>query len=120
MSKRILLVDDDRDITDAVAMLLEFEGHEVRSVNDGASALQAVQSFVPDVAFLDWRLPDMSGAELAAKLKQHPGVAHTRFVLLSGFVAPEAFDGAPGSATLGEFDKKLTKPASIQDLLSCL
>lgn len=128
MSKRILLVDDDRDITEAVAMLLELEGHEVRSATDGALALQTVRTFVPDVAFLDWKLPDMSGAQLLAQLKSQLGpqaaAAQTRFVLLSGFVDPESLPGTTpdhaGSAPPIRFDKTLTKPATIEDLLSCL
>ncbi|WP_322101435.1 response regulator [Paraburkholderia sp. J41] len=120
MSRRILLVDDDRDITDAVAMLLELEGHEVRSATNGEGALQAIRSFAPDVAFLDWKLPDMSGAQLLARLKAQPGTAHTRFVLLSGFVDPEAMRGETAAAPQARFDKTLTKPATIEDLLACL
>lgn len=116
MPKRILLVDDNRDSAESLAALLEFEGHDVRCAFDARDALLAVESFEPEVAFLDWKLPDMSGGELLAKLKLDPRLSTTRFILLSGFVSPDMASGATGAG----FDKSLTKPVQLEDLLSCL
>jgi CheY-like chemotaxis protein len=116
MPKRILLVDDNRDSVEALGALLEFEGHEVRCVFDAREALLAVQSFEPDVAFVDWKLPDMSGGQLLTQFKRDPRMANTRFVLLSGFVDPDLASDANGA----RFDQSLTKPVQLDDLLSCI
>jgi CheY-like chemotaxis protein len=111
-----LLVDDNRDSVEALAALLEFEGHEVRCVFDAREALLTVQSFEPDVAFVDWKLPDMSGGQLLTQLKRDPRMSNTRFILLSGFVDPDMASDANGA----RFDKSLTKPVQLDDLLSCI
>lgn len=116
MSKRILLVDDSRDSAEALAALLEFEGHQARCAFDARDALALVESFQPDVAFIDWKLPDMSGGDLLAKLKEDPRLSATRYVLLSGFVDPHA----KNAATDAKFDKSLAKPVQLADLLACL
>lgn len=52
-AKQILLVDDQADAIDALAMLLELDGHGVRTAYSGADALAVVETFIPDVALID-------------------------------------------------------------------
>ncbi len=66
----IALVDDDKNITASVSMLLEQEGYHVRSFGDGASALTALTANPPDLAILDIKMPRMDGLELLRRLKQ--------------------------------------------------
>ncbi|MEM6489038.1 MAG: response regulator transcription factor [Pseudomonadota bacterium] len=65
----IALVDDDRNILTSVSMVLEAEGYEVRTYNDGASALTALTSTPPDLAILDIKMPRMDGMELLRRLR---------------------------------------------------
>lgn len=116
MPKRILLVDDNRDISDALAALVEFEGHQARCAADGQEALLVAGSFLPELAFVDWTLPDMSGGELVSQLRLNPALSSTRYVLLSGHID---LDITAVAAAAG-FDKCLTKPVRLEDLLACL
>lgn len=61
---RIALVDDDRNILTSVSMLLEAEGFEVETYNDGQSALDAFNRRLPDMAVLDIKMPRMDGMDL--------------------------------------------------------
>lgn len=116
MSKRILFVDDDRDVAEALAALVEFEGHQARCAADGREALLVAASFLPELAFVDWTLPDMSGGDLVGQLRLNPALSNTRYVLLSGHTGA---DFAARAAATG-FDECLTKPVRLQDLMACL
>lgn len=67
--RRILIVDDNRDAADSLATLMEIMGHQTRVAHDGAQALNAVTDFDPDIAVLDIGLPDISGYELAPRVR---------------------------------------------------
>lgn len=67
---QVLIVDDNVDTTDSMAILLEMAGHQVQTAQDGRSALEAVGRRRPDVVLLDVGLPDISGLELARRLRQ--------------------------------------------------
>ena len=67
---RIALVDDDRNILTSVSMLLEAEGFEVETHNDGQSALDAFNRRLPDLAVLDIKMPRMDGMDLLQRLRQ--------------------------------------------------
>ena len=82
---RILLVDDNADFVDSLALLLQGLGHDVRVAYDGSSAVGSAREFQPDVAFLDLGLPEMSGYELADALRRLPETADTVLVALSGW-----------------------------------
>jgi two-component system, OmpR family, response regulator ChvI len=66
----IALVDDDRNILTSVSMVLEAEGFEVHTYNDGATALTALSRSLPDLAVLDIKMPRMDGMELLRRLRQ--------------------------------------------------
>ncbi|MEM6972657.1 MAG: response regulator transcription factor [Pseudomonadota bacterium] len=65
----IALVDDDRNILTSVSMVLEAEGYEVKTYNDGASALTALTGAPPDLAIFDIKMPRMDGMELLRRLR---------------------------------------------------
>ena len=65
----IALVDDDRNILTSVSMVLEAEGHKVRTYTEGASALLALSQNEPDLAILDIKMPRMDGMELLRRLR---------------------------------------------------
>jgi two-component system OmpR family response regulator len=67
---RILVVDDEGSIVDAVATALRYEGFEVREAGNGRDALAAVAEFEPDLVVLDWMLPDIEGIEVGRRLRE--------------------------------------------------
>ncbi|MEM8870188.1 MAG: response regulator transcription factor [Pseudomonadota bacterium] len=69
MSTNIALVDDDRNILTSVSMVLEGEGYDVKTYNDGAAALTAFEKTMPDLAVLDVKMPRMDGMELLRQLR---------------------------------------------------
>jgi two-component system OmpR family response regulator len=68
---RVLAVDDDRDTADTLAMILRFDGHEVRIALTGSEAVESARREPPDVVILDLGLPGMDGYEVARRLAQN-------------------------------------------------
>lgn len=110
--KQILLVDDQADAIDALAMLLELDGHEVRTAYSGAGALAIVASFTPDLALIDMAMPDMSGIELARQLRQMGALARTRLIALTGY----SDEANKQKASAAGFDAHIAKPLSAEQL----
>src|SRR5690606_26798022 len=83
--RRILLVDDNVDFATSLAILLETLGHEVNVAHEAKGAVEAAARLRPDVAFLDIGLPEISGYEVATRLKALPECANTTMIALSGW-----------------------------------
>jgi PAS domain S-box-containing protein len=82
---RLLVVDDNRDAANSLAMLLRLKGHEVRVAFSGASALELLQTYRPDVVFLDIGMPGMDGYEVARQIRQTPGLEKIVLAALTGW-----------------------------------
>jgi two-component system OmpR family response regulator len=67
--RRILVVDDEPSIVDAVATALRYEGYDVDEATTGRQALAAVAKEEPDLVVLDWMLPDLDGIEVGKRLR---------------------------------------------------
>ncbi len=106
---RILVVDDNVDAADSLRMLLELGGHDVRVAHDGLEALEVVDTFVPDIAFIDVGLPGIDGYELATRLRAHHGCRSCVLVALTGYGREEDRRHAAAAG----FDHHLTKPADF-------
>jgi two-component system CheB/CheR fusion protein len=114
-ARRVLVVDDNRDAAESLASLVGALGHEVREVYSGASALEAVPSFRPDLIVLDIGLPDMDGYETARRIRELPGGREARIVAASGY------GEIAGAAREAGMDAYLVKPlqlAQLQQVLS--
>ncbi len=83
--RRILLVDDSRESTDSMSLLLRLAGHDVSTAYDGWTALAQARLHSPDIVICDISMPGMSGLELARHLRQELGLRDTLLVALSGF-----------------------------------
>jgi CheY-like chemotaxis protein len=83
--RRILVVDDNEDAAESLAMLLSMDGHDVRTVNSAHAALDAIRHSAPDVMLLDIGLPDIDGYEVARRVRAMPDVAQVRIVALTGY-----------------------------------
>jgi CheY-like chemotaxis protein len=81
--KKILLVDDEADILTSVKMLLESEGYEVKTVDNGKDALKLLEKEKFDLILLDIMMPEMSGNELAEKIRKNPKTKNQKLAFLS-------------------------------------
>jgi PAS domain S-box-containing protein len=106
---RVLVVDDNRDAADTMAMVLEMSGLEVLVAHDGHAAVEMVARHDPAVVFLDIGMPGMNGYETALQLRALPGAQARTLVALTGWgsEADQARSLAAG------FDYHLTKPVDI-------
>jgi len=84
-SQRILVVDDNVDSAELLEISLELRGHIVEAAYDARSALEAIESFAPDVVLLDIGLPDLDGYELAIRLREHPNARGARLIAVTGW-----------------------------------
>jgi PAS domain S-box-containing protein len=84
-SRRILIVDDNRDAADSLAMFLRLERAEVLTVYDGLSALRATRTFKPEVLLLDIGMPVMDGYAVAEELRRDPQFQHVILIAMTGW-----------------------------------
>lgn len=113
---RILVVDDNVDSASSLEILLRMMGHHVRSVHDGPEALTAAESFRPNVLLLDIGLPEMSGHEVARRIRQEPWGHLMTLIAMTGWGQPE---DKRHSEEAG-FDHHLVKPVDPASLLRVL
>ena len=109
---RILVVDDNRDSADALAWLLQSIGHEARAAYDGPSALLAVERHSPEVVIQDLGMPDMSGYEVARRMRQLSAARHALLVAMTGRRRTDAWRAAREAG----FDRLLLKPVGLEAL----
>lgn len=111
-SARILIIDDNVDAAEMMAMLQGLRGHVTRVANSGPDGLDAAKDFRPDVVLLDIGLPGMDGYEVARHLRALPETAKVRIIAMSGYGSDE--DMARGKEA--GFDEHLVKPVETEVL----
>ena len=115
----VLIVDDNRDATDSMAMLLAMEGYDVRVAYDGPQALEAVRTARPDVILLDIGLPGMDGFQVAQRVRADSANSSIVIVAVSGYGQEEH----RSRSTQAGCDHHLVKPiepAVVSELLASL
>jgi signal transduction histidine kinase/CheY-like chemotaxis protein len=119
-SLRILVVDDNEDAADTLAMLLEASGHEVLVEHGSRAALERSRAGgrqgAPQVCLLDIGLPDMDGAELARRLRALPETAHALLVAVTGYGQESDRERTRAAG----FDHHLVKPIDLEKLHAIL
>ena len=113
-NRSVLVVDDNHDAADSLAMLVEAFGHSTQVAYDGPSALEKAQRNHPDIVLCDLGLPGMTGFDVARKLRSTQ--ANVRLIAVTGYTSPE--DAA--EATAAGFDGYLTKPPELEALRAWL
>jgi CheY-like chemotaxis protein len=113
--RRVLLVDDNRDASESLAILLTMTGHEVVTAGDGPQALEILRQHDPDVILLDIGLPGMDGYKVCRRIRGEELSAAT-IVAMTGF----GQDRDRELAKAAGFDAHLVKPVAIGRLLSLL
>lgn len=114
--RRVLIVDDNVDAAEALALTLKLEGHETESVHSSREVLKRIDSFRPEVILLDIGLPEMNGYELAREIRSRTHLNGLRLIALTGY--GQADDRR--LALQAGFDEHLVKPVDFDDLSSAL
>jgi len=112
MEHRILVVDDEPSIVDAVATALRYEGYEVDQALSGSEALDRVALFAPDLIVLDWMLPDIEGIEVGRRLRADGNRAAILFL-----TAKDGTENKVDALRAGG-DDYVTKPFSLAELVA--
>jgi two-component system OmpR family response regulator len=110
--RRILVVDDEPSIVDAVATALRYEGFEVDEAGTGRAALQAVAAAEPDLIVLDWMLPDIEGIEVGRRLRAQGFKTAILFL-----TARDAVENKVDALRAGG-DDYVTKPFSLAEVVA--
>ena len=118
-SRRILVVDDNRDAALSLAMILKLMGHDSRIAEDGLQAIQVASEYHPELVFLDIGMPRMNGYDACRAIRQLPGGDGMYIVALTGWGQDEDRRKSKDAG----FDEHFTKPADpnlITQLLESL
>jgi len=84
---RILLVDDERDMRDTMKVLLELQGHQVQLAENGKQGVEMAAASVPDVVFMDMKMPVMDGITATRLLRSQPLTSAVPIVCISAYLA---------------------------------
>ena len=109
---RVLLVDDNVDASQTLAVLLEMSGHAVQVACDGLSAIDAAIQYRPEVVLLDIGLPGLDGYQVAQRIRQQAGLDGVVLIALTGY----GRDTDRERSKQAGFDHHLVKPASIEQI----
>jgi CheY-like chemotaxis protein/anti-sigma regulatory factor (Ser/Thr protein kinase) len=112
--RRVLVVDDQRDVADVLAMLLETLGQEVAVAYDAQTAIALARERRPDVAFLDVSMPGVTGSELAHQLRAELPPGSLTLVAVTGH------DRHDARVVHGKFDQHLLKPVTVASVVAVL
>jgi signal transduction histidine kinase/DNA-binding response OmpR family regulator len=115
-SRRVLVVDDNRDAAETLALMLELHGHQVKVAHDGRSGLKVAREYQPDVILLDIGLPHLNGYEVARSLRANGPARLPLLVAMTGYGQEE---DRRKSREAG-FDRHLVKPVDPELLLRLL
>jgi signal transduction histidine kinase/ActR/RegA family two-component response regulator len=116
MSRRILVVDDNRDSAESLAMLLKLTGNETRTAYDGLEAVEAAARFRPDVVLMDVGLPNLNGYDAARRIREQPWGKGMVLVALTGWGQDEDRQKSKEAG----FNDHLVKPLDHAALMQLL
>ncbi|RYY02308.1 MAG: response regulator [Gammaproteobacteria bacterium] len=111
-SKRVLVIDDNIDAAESLAMLLELAGHVCRTAHDGMTGLKIAEEFHPEIILLDIGLPDINGYEVAQRIRQQAWGKNIVLIAATGWGQGKDKELAKDAG----FDEHLTKPIDFQQL----
>lgn len=112
--RRILVVDDDRNLRKIIQTNLELAGYEVTTASNGTEAMRVLDAMQPDLVLLDVMMPKMDGYELARRIRRHPVNTHVPIIMLTA--KGEVEDKLQGFEA--GVDDYMTKPFGPQELLA--
>jgi CheY-like chemotaxis protein len=115
-SLRVLVMDDNVDAAETLAMLMQELGHDVRTAHDGPTGLEAAYDYRPSVVLLDIGLPGLDGYEVAKRMRQQPVLQSVVLVAMTGY----GKESDRKRAQEAGFDHHLVKPAKLEKLRQIL
>ena len=107
--KRILIIDDEIDVRELLALLLERDGYRVAGADDGETGLAMVKSFRPNLVITDHLMPGLSGREIVRAMRATPALATIPVIMVTGAPMREALQDADGAIAVEAF---LPKPST--------
>jgi CheY-like chemotaxis protein len=110
---RVLIIDDGARTREMYSMLLRKRGHEVESAPDGASGIEMVERFRPDLILLDVGMPRLNGFDTCIKIRELPAGKDIAIIAVTGWAQDEVQERADQAG----FDGILVKPVSVQNIL---
>ena len=113
---RVLVVDDNLDAARMMTLRLKADGHEVRTVHDGETAIKTALRYRPDVMLLDIGLPGLDGYEVARQIRQEPTLQNIVLVAMTGY----GQDSDRLQSREAGFDHHLVKPAETKSVQAIL
>jgi two-component system CheB/CheR fusion protein len=114
--RRVLVIDDDRDVAHGLKLALEIDGHDVAVAYDGAQGLEVARTFKPDCVFCDIGMPGPDGYQVARALRAAPDRRGILLIALTGYAQAADRDKARESG----FDEHLAKPADMARIQALL
>lgn len=111
-ARRVLVVDDNRDGSESLAMMLRLLGNEVRTANDGVAAVGLAESFRPEVILMDVGMPRMNGLDATRRIREHPWGKAIAIIALTGW----GQDNDRERSREAGCDGHLVKPVDLPDL----
>ncbi|MBS0014885.1 MAG: response regulator [Arthrospira sp. SH-MAG29] len=114
----ILIVDDDIATQMILQNTLEEQGYQVAIAEDGKTALELAESLSPELMICDWMLPELNGLEVCQKLRSHPTLATTFFILLTAQEKIDECSSLDGFTSEYRIDEWMSKPIEIDGLLA--
>jgi len=111
-SRRVLIIEDNRDAREMFRIMLELSGHQVIEAEEGISGLELLKQCRPDIAVIDVGLPGLNGYEIARRFRAEPGADAVMLVALTGYGTPEARERSRQAG----FDHHLIKPVNAEML----
>ncbi|HXD42926.1 MAG TPA: PAS domain S-box protein [Ramlibacter sp.] len=115
-TRRVMVVDDNRDAADSATAILRLLGHQVECAYTGAAAVELARHFMPDVILMDLAMPDMNGFETLRQMRSQPGMEQVFAIAMTGYGSG---DDRRRTQAAG-FDAHLTKPADLNALVALL
>jgi DNA-binding response OmpR family regulator len=112
----ILVVDDDRDSAETLAVLLRVVGYRAETAYDGIEALRVAESCQPQLVLLDISMPEIDGFDVAAKLRERTWARNLRVVAITGWNRVDDRE----RARMAGFDEYLVKPLDLERLKAVL
>jgi CheY-like chemotaxis protein len=114
--RRILVVDDNRDSAESLALLLSLDGHEIRTAHDGEAAVREAAAWRPDVVLLDIGLPLLNGYDAGRRIRDLPDGKGMTVIALTGWGQDEDLQRSKDAG----FDAHLVKPVDPDALQALL
>jgi CheY-like chemotaxis protein len=110
--RRILVADDNRDSANSMAMMLKLRGNEVRTAHDGIAAVEAAETFRPEVVLIDVEMPRLNGYDATRRIREQPWGRDMTVVALTGW----GQEGNRLESHEAGCDGHLVKPVNLADL----